>query len=589
MLPPTMRFTGVLAAGLLGLGAAIAAAGEDAPEHALAPRVKVVHSERRDLAGTSANLVYSDPWLAYVLGRALALRTYDAVDGASKQAIESVDPAHPAVAVKGQATCASCHGQGRVEGGPGLCRDRSGKLHDVPHYFGAGQIEMIADAIRRESLQQLDANGDGWISLEEAEGSELWIAPAPGEAKLFFGRGDDLDHDGRPDLDPIFDVWMVDAAGQPLESERLSDPLVAGFGLRVAPFDHGMRHRTSSLRAVVAHALEVPLGVQPHDPSFDGDPDGDGIAGYSIAGALQFTRDRVADRGLQRTSTGISLDDPDRDGVCEEMSEGEVDLLEWYVLNLPQPAVVEPSGLARRGELLLDDYRCTQCHVSEWSFPGGRVDQGDVRVDRRFFEARVRQSMISLAMRADIVALTVPSGTDSPRRFPPLQVHGVFTDLRVHNLGDRAPRLARTRPLWGVGSSAPYLADGSAATLQEAILKHGGEASASRSSFQSASSEDQAALLAFLQGLVLFRAEDLATSVTDPGEVSPAGAGHFAPELWTKAYRRCWERQNGQVPFPLPPEAYGLDLPFLRDRDHDSLPDAIDPTPDNPGIAAARD
>ena len=37
-----------------------------------------------------------------------------------------------------------------------------------------------------------------------------------------------------------------------------------------------------------------------------------------------------------------------------------------------------------------------------------------------------------------------------------------------------------TRPLWGVGTTAPYGHDGRSITLEEVILRHGGEAQASR-------------------------------------------------------------------------------------------------------------
>lgn len=40
-----------------------------------------------------------------------------------------------------------------------------------------------------------------------------------------------------------------------------------------------------------------------------------------------------------------------------------------------------------------------------------------------------------------------------------------------------------TEAPWGVGSTAPYLHDGRATTLTEAILEHGGAAAASRSAF----------------------------------------------------------------------------------------------------------
>jgi CxxC motif-containing protein (DUF1111 family) len=95
----------------------------------------------------------------------------------------------------------------------------------------------------------------------------------------------------------------------------------------------------------------------------------------------------------------------------------------------------------------------------------------------------------------------------------PLGVRRVaaFTDLLLHDLG---PGLAdgieqgeatgaefRTAPLWGVGWSAPYLHDGRAATLADAILAHGGEAQRSRDAFAALSDAERLALLTFLRSL----------------------------------------------------------------------------------------
>ena len=60
----------------------------------------------------------------------------------------------------------------------------------------------------------------------------------------------------------------------------------------------------------------------------------------------------------------------------------------------------------------------------------------------------------------------------------------------------------RTPPLWGVRDSGPYLHDGRAKTLQEAILAHAGESILSTEKFSALPAEDQDALIAFLNTLV---------------------------------------------------------------------------------------
>ncbi len=59
----------------------------------------------------------------------------------------------------------------------------------------------------------------------------------------------------------------------------------------------------------------------------------------------------------------------------------------------------------------------------------------------------------------------------------------------------------RTTPLWGVKHTAPYLHDGRAETLEQAILQHAGEAQASRDAFAALSTPEREALLLFLQDL----------------------------------------------------------------------------------------
>ena len=84
----------------------------------------------------------------------------------------------------------------------------------------------------------------------------------------------------------------------------------------------------------------------------------------------------------------------------------------------------------------------------------------------------------------------------------------MFSDLLLHDMG---PELAdgiaqgfatgsefRTTPLWGARASGPYLHDGRAATLEAAILLHGGESATSRDRFLGLPTSARAALIQFL-------------------------------------------------------------------------------------------
>lgn len=102
----------------------------------------------------------------------------------------------------------------------------------------------------------------------------------------------------------------------------------------------------------------------------------------------------------------------------------------------------------------------------------------------------------------------LPTGPSSDplfnRRMVPL-----YSDLLLHEVGtgDGIPQAAagsdefRTPALWGLRFRRPLLHDGSAATIEEAILRHGGEADLARRGFTAAHGGDRAALVAFLGSL----------------------------------------------------------------------------------------
>jgi CxxC motif-containing protein (DUF1111 family) len=115
-----------------------------------------------------------------------------------------------------------------------------------------------------------------------------------------------------------------------------------------------------------------------------------------------------------------------------------------------------------------------------------------------------------------------------PPLLQPFLVRDVFTDFKRHDLGPEfhepdfngaVTTRFMTTPLWGVGSTAPYGHDGRSINLEEVILRHGGEAQASRDAFARLPEGQQAAVLGFLASLVLFPPDDT-TSNLDPGSIS---------------------------------------------------------------------
>ena len=106
--------------------------------------------------------------------------------------------------------------------------------------------------------------------------------------------------------------------------------------------------------------------------------------------------------------------------------------------------------------------------------------------------------------------------TGTAHRFAELRSQTIhpYTDLLLHDMGpdlaDNFPQSGasgkewRTAPLWGLGVLASinpathYLHDGRARTVEEAILWHGGQASASRDRFKAFAAADRAKLIEFV-------------------------------------------------------------------------------------------
>jgi CxxC motif-containing protein (DUF1111 family) len=106
-------------------------------------------------------------------------------------------------------------------------------------------------------------------------------------------------------------------------------------------------------------------------------------------------------------------------------------------------------------------------------------------------------------------------------------VEGIYSDLLLHDMGhqlsdsgsytvleseiaskdkDKQPRAAnelewRTPPLWGMRDSAPYLHDGRAATVAEAVEFHGGEGMSAAQRYKSLSEKERGRIGLFLNTL----------------------------------------------------------------------------------------
>ncbi|WP_430454265.1 di-heme oxidoredictase family protein [Rhodopirellula europaea] len=99
------------------------------------------------------------------------------------------------------------------------------------------------------------------------------------------------------------------------------------------------------------------------------------------------------------------------------------------------------------------------------------------------------------------IPMVIPLAYPDQPQFPRGEINEVDLKLRYRSSWDAMQREWKTPPLWGVADSAPYLHDGRAKTLAEAILWHGGEASQSTRNYARLSDGQKQLLLAFLESL----------------------------------------------------------------------------------------
>jgi RNA polymerase sigma factor (sigma-70 family) len=156
-----------------------------------------------------------------------------------------------------------------------------------------------------------------------------------------------------------------------------------------------------------------------------------------------------------------------------DMTEADCEDLVAYLRALPAPVAVDPSGPhgtrgIREGRRLFADVGCADCHIPTL---------GNVR--GIFSDLLLHDMGQSLSDSGSYYGTEGPSSPGGP-----------------------SPQEWRTPPLWGYRDSAPYLHDGRAADLEEAVALHGGQARASTRRFFALTAEDRFQIEVFLKSLV---------------------------------------------------------------------------------------
>jgi hypothetical protein len=416
--------------------------------------------------------------------------------------------------------------------------------------------------LRSTRVRQVEIDAGLWSADELYQlGGQLFTLHFSRE--LGFGAGDDAPlrriHDGRRGGPDAFSCtschWRGGLAGagdaadvallrgdgiHQSSAVARNPPSLAGAGLRerlaveMTARLHAQRSEAVAFAAEQGYAVRIPVtakgvafGHLTVHPS--GEVDGSELEGidedlvvrpFGWKGTVATIRDAAEDallvhHGMQSEHLVIEGDaervgdgdddDPDGDGIDEEINEGQVTALALFVAlqELPQeepPADPWLVTLWARGRLDFEALGCAGCHVPE------------LPLDDPRFVLRHRYGgpplVIDLAREGAEPRLE-PAAEDDALRVR------LYSDLRRHRMG---PALAEARdedgvpadefltpPLWGVARSRPYLHDGRAPTLEDAILLHGGEAQASADAYAALDDPGRAPLRVFLTSLVRAR------------------------------------------------------------------------------------
>ena len=201
--------------------------------------------------------------------------------------------------------------------------------------------------------------------------------------------------------------------------------------------------------------------------------------------------------------------DLDGDGVIHEMTPGDVTALVVFQARLPSPIEVTPDDPAvtqaiEVGRGLFDSIGCTECHI-----PALPLESVTFTEPNEFNLGRdLRPGSVERLLEVDLTDLATGFQRDEEGRY----LIPIYSDLRRHEMGEMLDDEEviqsgvptdqwMTRRLWGFASEPPFLHNGRALLVSEAILAHGGEAEAAKTRFERLPKEEQDAIVEFLKSL----------------------------------------------------------------------------------------
>jgi CxxC motif-containing protein (DUF1111 family) len=169
-----------------------------------------------------------------------------------------------------------------------------------------------------------------------------------------------------------------------------------------------------------------------------------------------------------------------------DMDEEQCELLTRFIGRLASPVRRAPDGatVPPWGYMVFESIGCATCHTPTLGAARG---------------------LYSDLLLHDMGESSGDFGTyyGAPVAPPPSIGNLAEAKEQAPRSGMAAPTEWRTPPLWGVADSAPYLHDGRADTLDDAIRRHAGEAAKTATRYTKLAASDRKALISFLSSLTV--------------------------------------------------------------------------------------
>ncbi|MBZ5719797.1 MAG: thiol oxidoreductase-like protein [Acidobacteriia bacterium] len=451
--------------------------------------------------GSSIFIINRDPFRSIRRGRQLFQRKFTRVQGQGANEGDGSGDINTDIGIGAglSDSCALCHGRPRGSGGAGGNVVTRPDSRDAGHLFGLGLKEMLADEITTD----LRATRD--LAIAKAQQTKHPVTMKLVSKGVNYGSIT-ANPDGSLDTSKVAGV---------------------DTDLRVKPFF--AEGSTISIREFVVGALHNEMGMEA-----SADPD---LLAASTGGRVVTPSGMVLDGSKDKISPPPAPDDENGN----EVDPAIVDHLEFYLLNYFKPAHYIQNSSTDRGRAVFNKTGCSSCHIPDMT----------INHDRRVADVETVYDPVngvfnSLFATATTLYYTKDDGSGNPVLKLPLGnsfvVKDIFTDFKRHDLGTNfyernwdgtMQTMFLTRPLWGVGTTGPYGHDGRSITLNDVILRHGGEAQAARDAFAALKSNDLNNLLAFLNSLVLFPPDDTASTLdpADPSKLNFPQFGHGSIKL----------------------------------------------------------